>query len=403
MAEYDVSPLDNEFAAFRANLLDQVVPAGPQAVRSTVRRRRMVVTTTAALALVLTAGPAIGYAAFNSDPATPPTPAGSTDPTLAPTSSASPSPSSTSPPPSEISTPAAPDGRITKAHLLKTKVDLPPWQAGAPDFCATREVRLLDDAKQSAPTLRALTYGDADGDGALESIALVNCPSGSGEEYLQQVVVFDRDAAGRIVTLGQVNKTGSGFDWITDVEPGSPGSVRVQVADIQPCCNTPSTWAHRQWRTYGWDGQRFTQTGGPTTFGPHPKSTNLRIQTTDLVFGKPDATGKRRGTVTVTITNAGPRDADRVGITYSWGADLSPDYAAWPDCRENDRIAPEPNCFTRGLKAGASITYTFGFSVVGSPSGNGAIWVDNYGTAYQSWPDRDRGDNKATVRLRYEG
>ncbi|MER7279818.1 hypothetical protein ABT369_35800 [Dactylosporangium sp. NPDC000244] len=68
-------------------------------------------------------------------------------------------------------------------------------------------------------------YVDVDHDGAQETIMLLSC-SPQGSDY--KVLAFDRDATGKIVTLGQV--------------VGSAGSEGKQGADIETIWAVQATW-----------------------------------------------------------------------------------------------------------------------------------------------------------------
>jgi hypothetical protein len=110
------------------------------------------------------------------------------------------------------------------------------------------------------------------------------------------------------VTLGQVvasaGSAGQRGDILTiwGVQAGDNGQVRVDVGDHRPCCDEAQASQH-QWRTYGWNGTAFTQTGGPTSFGANPKVTDLSATSPDLAMTK-QADGTWRGTLKVTVRNA---------------------------------------------------------------------------------------------------
>jgi hypothetical protein len=388
MADHETYPFNADFDAFRASLIPQVTPAGPDAVRHTVRRRRRIAVATAAVAaLVLVVGSVAGYAALNRGQGPPPAPAG----TATPTDPASPSTGpSASPSASPSGTPSAPDGRISEADLLKARLTLPSWPKGTPQECARSGTRLHPDPGQNVVELMALVYGDADADGATETIATLGCRP--GEAAFQQVVVFDRDQHGRIVTLGQVTRInslesyGSGVAWITDVQASAPGSVRVQVGDMQPCCGSTDKWVQRQWRTYSWTGSRFEQTAGPTRFDPNPLFTDLQVTATDVVFVEwpaDDVWGWRHATITVTIRNAGPTDADLVDLTLGFGSGkMRHEGAGWSACTKVSDTADVPgqqlSCRLGRLRAGEQRSLVLGLSnSAGQPDqGTGRAGVD---------------------------
>ncbi|MFV2115090.1 hypothetical protein ACFHW0_22495 [Micromonospora sp. LOL_025] len=393
MPEQD--PLRARFAAYRGDVTDRIDGPGPDAARRTLRRRRRATVATGALAVALVVAPIAAVAALRETP--PPGPPAAT-PTADPSWSPSPEPSpdaSRSP-----SSPTAPDGRITERQLRAAALDLPAW---AGRNCAdTTRVSLLPatTTEVDRPYLISVTQGDVDADGATETLALLGCRI--GEASAKQVVAFDRDAAGRIVTLGRVARTheggDGGFEDVRTVAVAG-GKVRVQVADIQPCCSIPAYWARQQWRTYGWDGERFAQTDGPTTWGRDTRLTDLAISAGPLVLGAADQLGRRQATVTLTVTNRGPVDADHVAFHELEGVG-TPDGGDWDRCEPARGRSDWPPCLTDGVPAGERRSWTFRFRV--GPEGPGAdvsARVVHHGADHRHWPDLAPGNNQVDVRV----
>ncbi len=387
MTEPDDILVGGEFAEFRAAYAPVVHPAGTAAVRRTVRRRRRrtaVVTATAVvLAVVIPVG---ANAALDRRPGPPPAPAQ----TVTPTPSVSTSPSPSTPPPSTAgSTPPAPDGRITRSQLLAARLDLVSWP-DAPETCASDNVRLRPGPPDTTPTLRAgPEYGDLDGDGAVETVVLVACHY--GEVSVKQVLAFDRDDDGRIVTMGRVVGTREGMGDITEFSVRDGGEIRVHVADIQPCCGVPEWAPQRQWRTYSWAGDRFRQAGGPTKFGVDPRLTDLTMTARDVVAGPPDKKGIRKVTVTVTVVNRGPVSVRMLGFTGWYGYTVPTD-SALDRCR-NVRLDGDIACVLDTLSAGASRTYTFTFDHPVTADGPPTLRVIHIDSQQRYWNDLNGEDN----------
>ncbi|MEV0729400.1 hypothetical protein [Polymorphospora sp. NPDC050346] len=391
MADHDNLDLDHQFAAFRNEIFHQVLPAGPTAVRSAVRRhrRRVAVTTGAALALVLVAGPIAGYAALNPESAPRPEPGVSVSPTE-PSTPLPLTPTPTPTPSDSASPSSAPNGRISRAELLKSKIDLPPWQR---DFgCKTSQARLVDHYQtRPANLLREVAYGDIDQDGATETLAIVQCMVNQGGPV--QVIALDRDARGRITTVGRVVRTGTGgIDDVLKLDPRADGSIRIEVSDYKLCCGQRAEWLQRQWRTYALVGAEFVQTGGPASFGPHPSSTDLRLMSvSDVTFEeRPDDPVRRYGSITVTIRNAGPTAAN-VRLDLQWGTAPSGPVIVmangdgWSACTEryaHPGLSPKesPSCGFRlgvGQQRTLVLGLTNGRTLVNSGVATASIYATN--------------------------
>jgi hypothetical protein len=221
-------------------------------------------------------------------------------------------------------------------------------------------------------------------------VALVACRY--GEASAKQVLAFDRDDTGRIVTMGRVVGTHDGMDDITDFSVRDDGKLRAYVADIQPCCSTPEWSPQRQWRTYAWTGERFTQTAGPTKFGVDPRLTNLTLRAGDLVVGPADTKGNRTATVTVTVVNNGPVDVPQLGFSdfYTIGEPAGGDLSR---CRTVRSDGPEA-CVLDGLPAGKRKTYTFTFRYEPPASDiQPALRVIHYDSQERYWNDLNWKDN----------
>ena len=68
-----------------------------------------------------------------------------------------------------------------------------------------------------------------------------------------------------------------------------------------------------QWRTYGWNGERFTQTAGSTSFEANRTANQLTISAAPVVFAKPQGP-MRHGTVRVSVHNTGATPASAVAV-----------------------------------------------------------------------------------------
>ena len=221
---------------------------------------------------------------------------------------------SASPGPAQPSSPApkAPDGRIALETLKNSTLTIPSWPADNVQGPSGR-LHFRDGVvriTQPAPTvsgkpptgseivLFGAAYGDVDRDGAKETVGEFFCLIEGGSK---QLVAFDRDSTGRIVTLGPVvATTGEIRDIRFDsVRIGDDGVITAQLADFQRCCDdqTPQLWQERGYRR---SGGRFVQVSGPTRLAANPYVSETSVTAGELVLG-PVTTGYRYGTVTVTV------------------------------------------------------------------------------------------------------
>ncbi|MFE9200747.1 hypothetical protein [Micromonospora sp. NPDC007230] len=383
MTEFEDILVGGEFAAFREAYAPAVRPAGTDAVRETVRRRRRRTAVAAATAVVLAVVIPVGANAAlvrRSDP--PPAPAQTGEPTPTETPSPAPTPSVAS------SSPTPPDGRISRSDLLAARVDLPSWPSYVPETCTTSGVTLRPGpiGEYRPVLLGDPEYGDLDGDGAADTVALLGCRI--GEAQVKQVVAFDRDTDGRITTMGQIVGTHDELGDITDLTIEDAGAVRVRVADRQPCCGESPDQVRTQWRTYAWAGGRFRQTAGPVTFpsnaptspGPatsKPVTITFTITATELVYGPPDADGMRRGTNTVTIVNTGNGTAEYPLIIFPRNGRDDPVHGEWgKECPRAEGTSKGVACVSTPLRAGERRTITFPFLTTSSgPPGEATVQV----------------------------
>ncbi|MET8837187.1 hypothetical protein ABZV78_25175 [Micromonospora sp. NPDC004540] len=392
--------LHGAFAAYRAELITAVRPAGAETVRTTVRRRRRrTIRLAAAVTLVAVAAPGAAWAVLADGAAPPAPPAHSRTP--APPESPTPTPRVTPTPTAPSSgPPAAPDGRINRSDLLAARVDLPDWAAYAPASCTTADVRLLPaSTRQSRPALLDVRYGDVDGDGASETVALVGCLF--GDTVAKQVVGFDRDRAGQVVLLGGVTRTGDGIGDITETAVRSDGTVRVRVADVQACCGDP---VRRQWRGYRWDDRRFVQVEGPSAMPssrsnapPGPGTIEAQV----LQYPAPGADGYRVASMAIEI-GSGASAMDHPLVTFPRNERDEPYVELWEYCAQVIQRPATVTCVAQPLAPGERRWTLFPFRTrADGPDGQGTVRLDaGTGADGAAVPGTGR---SATFEVRFDG
>jgi hypothetical protein len=369
-------------------------PAGATAVVETVRRRhRNRVVAGGILAAALVLGPVAGLALAPNHPDSGPT-GNQSSPSASESAVAPPS----SAPPRSSSAAAVPG--IPATELLNATLTLPAWPDGLPGStdCTSGKVRFVNGrstAKYGITILGQPIQVDVDGDGTPESVVRVVC---SPQAASFQVLAYGRSDGGGIRLFGTVIATpdGAGRDgvdvkYVHAVEATSDGHVRVDVGDWSPCCGMPEDLPQHQWRTYGWNGQRFVQTGGPTKFGPHPKGTDLTVAGADVAMTR-QSDGRWHGTVSVRVTNEGSKAA-RAAVEVRTSAPVTVAEPAPAGC--NPLNPTFIACGPDDLAPGASRTVTIPVVSATDPTGTVTVAVRDT-TGY---PDHDPGNDTRTLRI----
>jgi len=176
-------------------------------------------------------------------------------PSESPSASPSPTPSTVSSPPTLAA--------ITQQELSNATLSLPSWSDG--NGCPSGTVKLHNGQfggghVPSSQLLKAASV-DLDRDGSADSVAIFICHG--GDPGLEMAMGFHRAPDGSIQTLGKVV---TGIYTIPDVRAGAAGTVQLQVSDLAGSDGVAATGQVKQWRTYQWDGTRFNQTAGSTSF-----------------------------------------------------------------------------------------------------------------------------------------
>ncbi|MEV6345189.1 hypothetical protein [Actinoplanes sp. NPDC051851] len=261
-----------------------------------------------------------------------------------------------------------PNGHIDAATLRNATLDIPAWPAdnvqGPSGALRFRDGEVVLDEQQvpsgqpphaAVILILSVTYGDVDGDGSDETIAVVGCLIEGGAK---QVIAFDRDASGKIVTLGRITGT---TGTVRDIRDDSPrvardGLVTVRVGDYQRCCadRTPQIW---QKRGYRWRNGAFEQVSGPTRMpaGTHVTETRLTTSGVKLTTGDD---GYRYGTLSVQVEHLWGAHPEKLALSFGLPAGVERSGSGWP------AVTKAGDGFTvtvDGPPAGATATYRFAF------------------------------------------
>lgn len=388
------------FADVRQEVAGYIRPAGAAAAVATVRRRRRNRTIAgAALAVALIAGPAIGLAWAQNRPDGTPDVA---DPTPSVSVSES-APASPSAGPSGSGSPGVIDPGIPMSQLKNSTLTVPQWPGSINQGCPSGPLKFSDGKTGADVQVRLAgdpVYTDVNADGRNETVIRVDCAL---QGLFTQVLAFSRDAGGKISTRAKVVVThveGSDVQKVWAIEPGGPGAVRVDVGDVSPCCGTPPDLPQHQWRVYGWDGQKFHQTGGPTTFPVNPKTTDLAVSATPLRGVSTDGV-TYVGSMSVTVTNRGPHAANRVELTFTFPVEVRLKSNQGGTCATESGPSSYFECRFDKLASGASATYTFSVTMTGQQAGKPGttVYVNNDATQGESYPDVKPDNNRADIQI----
>jgi hypothetical protein len=295
------------------------------------------------------------------------TPPGSAMPSPTPPATA---PATTSPPVT-ASPSRAPDGRIPLDTLGNSTLTIPPWPAdnvrgpsGRVRFHdGVHTITRSDPADAHRPptgtqlAILAVTYGDVDRDGADETVAEIGCLIEGGSK---QLVAFDRNTSGRIITMGQVVATTGEIRDVRDgsARVGADGVITVRLGDYQGCCDdqTPQSW---QDRGYRWHKGRFAQVNGPTRMTVNRYVTETSMATGELVLG-PAVDGYRYGTLTVTIRHRWGTRPGHLVVEFYPSPGLERAGTAWPPVT-TPPTSPGFTVTVNPPAARGTITHTFAF------------------------------------------
>jgi hypothetical protein len=340
---------------YHRQTLPQIMPAGTAQARATATHRKRVRTAImSAVALIVIAVPAGVYAATDHNPNGPPAGVTSSQsPSPQPSESPSASPSAS---PSTVPSSAPPTSApITQQELSNATLNLPAW-GGSP--CPSGVVKLHNGQLSNSPAtgssfLVKSVSVDLDRDGSADAVGLFECHVGDPPIFM--AVGFRRAPDGSIKTLGKVV---TDIDELADVRAGDAGTgtVQLQVSDLAGSDGVATTGQVKQWRTYEWVGTRFNQTAGSTSFSASVPA--LAVTLSDLTF-QPPVNGKRTGTMTVTLHNAGTTTIDNASVVYE--LTIAPVTA--PKC---DRLQADfpfsGQCAVQPIAPGATVAVTFTLS-----------------------------------------
>jgi hypothetical protein len=325
-------------AEYREVTMPYVRPAGAAAALATAarrRNRRAAALVAAAVVAVVASGATLAALRAN-ERAAPSIIGGSASATP---SAAGPSATPSAP----VATgPQGPDDLRDATLILPAELPSPACPRGPTKF---------SNGESGVMKIEKVLSADVDRDGAADDVALIGCRPGEGS--LGQIVAFHRRDDGTFSTIGLVVAVGGTIENVTDVAvSGSEVLARVGDHATRYTDNMRATGVF-QWRTYGWDGAKFVQTKGSTSFQADTSSNHLTTTVSTLVFDKPQG-GTRHGAMTVTVHNTGNREVTQLELVM-----VMPDrpVLSSPACTTD---VTTQICRLGTLAAGASKSVVFG-------------------------------------------
>jgi len=340
---------------FRARALPLVKPAGTRAAVATVRHRRQVrAALLAAVVAVAVVIPIAGFAGLRHNGGTPPA-----DPTLPASPSAtvpqSPSPSPTASPSASALPPLGPPA--SSYQLDNATIPVPAW-ANLPE-CPSGNVKLT--AGTSSKRVPRTMIGqrldiDVDRDGHDEIVLLIDCQIGEG--LIGQVVALRTAPGHTLVVLGTVLQHSPEVPVIDSISAPGGGDVELVVADHGLCCGATPDQQLRQQRRYHWGGNRFSQSGGSTSFVIPRDGAGVRLTGSQALTGV-------NAQLTITVENKGGHSVGPVTVVFALVDGPAPGSGgSWSSCDYHAPPGEIPlvTCRFGDLASGARRTLTLPFT-----------------------------------------
>jgi hypothetical protein len=151
-----------------------------------------------------------------------------------------------------------------------------------------------------------------DGDAEPETAVWVRCVTFE-EQRISQVVGFERDAAGQLVSLGAVVKEPPPPNDFTAMDAIAGGGLAVNVVWDNYSGEPGDPVGQR--RTFAFRDGAFRQIGGPAEFKRAKADLKLTV-VGDLIWPK---AGQSTAKLTLRVENKGPEDAPQFEIMFALG------------------------------------------------------------------------------------
>lgn len=260
---------------------------------------------------------------------------------LLPQAAPAPLPPAESSPPAESPPPETSEPPTPRTALGNATLTLPDWPGPREEIglgeCATGPITFVDDWYYDDVRGMHLTMVHevtVDVGDATHHVGLFSC-SGPGEGRASQVVAYRATADGYALVGAIVDNSvvtpEEGELGFVGLIAGGEGEVTVNVIVQLTIGTWPPEYSRlSQRRTYSWDGSRYVQSAGPTSFLTDRSVADLTLTTSELVFA-PEVAGCRTGEMTVTVKNNGSRAVSDIAVALLVGGSGEASAIACPD------------------------------------------------------------------------
>jgi hypothetical protein len=241
---------------------------------------------------------------------------------------------------------------------------IPAWGDGAAS-CPSGTVTLGENGqyvgRSRVVNLMSYVAADVDRDGHGDHVAFFMC--GEGPESPGWQVVAYRKAAPGLAPIGRVVGSRDGFAMMSGLRAEADGRIAVNVAERYS--DSGEQYVPHQWRTFAWQGGRFRQVDGPTSFPTNPPAARLSVDPADLALRS--VSGGLVGDLTVTAHNTGDVAVTQVSLMIILPIEVRPADGGWTGCTMTSAEVTLIDCPLGPLPAGSSRVFTATVIATGQP------------------------------------
>jgi hypothetical protein len=280
------------------------------------------------------------------------------------------------PAPTSLPAPTAGPTEQDLGPFAGATLTIPTWDSRAAS-CPSGRVTLGENGqylgRSRVINLMSYVATDVDRDGHDDYVAFVLC--GEGPESPGWQVVAYRKSGRELAPIGRVVGSRDGFAMMSGLRAEAGGRVAVNVAEQYS--DAGEQYVPHQWRTFAWQGGRFRQVDGPTSFPAQPPAARLSVDPADLALrGTPG--GGLMGELTVTVHNTGDAAVTQAALTFILPAEIRPAGDGWTGCTMTRAEVVVIDCLLGALPAGSARAVTVAVVAPGQPRLVGSTEAGRY-------------------------